>query len=116
MKILLIYFAVSFSIFSDQKGHTPPTVTPIQGPIFVKNGSVPVVPLFSYPTLNNGSFVQIPVSNLIISFYIYFLVGYFFFIILMIICKHYLECLNRMLLQMKHYLVARLSLYNNIFA
>lgn len=39
-----------------------PTVTPIQGPIFIKNGTVPVVPLFSYPSLNNGTFVQIPVS------------------------------------------------------
>ena len=38
-------------------------VTPIQGPIFLKNGSVPVVPLYSYPQLNNGSFVQIPVST-----------------------------------------------------
>ncbi|XP_029407188.2 protein spaetzle 3 [Bactrocera dorsalis] len=38
-----------------------PTVTPIQGPIFLKNGTAPVVPLFSYPTLNNGSFVQIPI-------------------------------------------------------
>lgn len=37
-------------------------VTPIQGPIFLKNGSVPVVPLYSYPQLNNGTFVQIPVS------------------------------------------------------
>lgn len=47
-----------------------PTVTPIQGPIFVKNGSVPVVPLFSYPTINNGSFIQIPVSvRLIFSDY-----------------------------------------------
>lgn len=36
-------------------------VTPIQGPIFLKNGSVPVVPLYSYPQLNNGSFVQIPI-------------------------------------------------------
>ncbi|XP_055837289.1 protein spaetzle 3 [Episyrphus balteatus] len=43
----------------DKKGM--PTVTPIQGPIFLKNGSVPVVPLFSYPTVNNGSFVQIPI-------------------------------------------------------
>lgn len=43
--------------------HSPvPTVTPIQGPILVKNGSVPVVPLYSYPTLNNGTLVQIPVS------------------------------------------------------
>ncbi|GAB0091806.1 Protein spaetzle 3 [Sergentomyia squamirostris] len=38
-----------------------PTVTPIQGPIFIKNGSVPVVPLFSYPTVNNGTLVQIPI-------------------------------------------------------
>lgn len=36
-------------------------VTPIQGPIFLKNGSVPVVPLYTYPQLNNGTFVQIPV-------------------------------------------------------
>lgn len=28
----------------------------------MKNGSVPVVPLYSYPQYNNGSFVQIPVS------------------------------------------------------
>lgn len=40
-----------------------PQVTPIEGPIFVKNGSVPVVPLYSYPTVNNGSLVQIPVSH-----------------------------------------------------
>ncbi|XP_073827436.1 spaetzle domain-containing protein 3 isoform X3 [Musca autumnalis] len=38
-----------------------PTVTPIQGPIYLKNGTVPVVPLFHYPTFNNGSFVQIPI-------------------------------------------------------
>ena len=36
-------------------------VTPIQGPILLKNGSVPVVPLYSYPQLNNGTFVQIPI-------------------------------------------------------
>lgn len=36
-------------------------MTPIQGPIFIKNGTVPVVPLFSYPSMNNGTFVQIPV-------------------------------------------------------
>lgn len=41
-----------------------PTVTPIQGPILVKNGSVPVVPLYSYPTINNGTLVQIPVSDI----------------------------------------------------
>lgn len=39
---------------------TPP-VTPIQGPIYIKNGSVPVVPLYSHPVLNNGTFVQIPI-------------------------------------------------------
>ncbi|XP_041982245.1 protein spaetzle 3 isoform X2 [Aricia agestis] len=38
-----------------------PAVTPLQGPIFVRNGSVPVVPLTSYPTVNNGSFYQIPI-------------------------------------------------------
>lgn len=38
-------------------------VTPIQGPIYLKNGSVPVVPLYSYPQLQNGSFVQIPVIH-----------------------------------------------------
>ncbi|CAD7080005.1 unnamed protein product [Hermetia illucens] len=37
-----------------------PNVTPIQGPIFLKNGTAPVVPLFAYPTMNNGTFVQIP--------------------------------------------------------
>lgn len=41
----------------------PPAVTPIQGPIFLKNGTVPVVPLFSYPVINNGTFVQIPVCR-----------------------------------------------------
>ena len=40
-----------------------PHVTPIEGPILIKNGSVPVVPLYSYPTVNNGSLVQIPVSK-----------------------------------------------------
>lgn len=44
----------------EQPGSYP--VTPIQGPIFIKNGSVPVVPLYSHPVLNNGTFVQIPVS------------------------------------------------------
>jgi len=47
---------------SYQHAHYP-AVTPIQGPIFIKNGSVPVVPLYSYPVLNNGTFVQIPVST-----------------------------------------------------
>lgn len=42
-----------------------PQVTPIEGPIFIKNGSVPVVPLYSYPVVKNGSLVQIPVSILV---------------------------------------------------
>lgn len=45
----------------DDQASYPP-VTPIQGPIFIKNGSVPVVPLYSHPVLSNGTFVQIPVS------------------------------------------------------
>lgn len=54
--------------FSSSAGNTPSLpVTPIQGPIFLKNGSVPVVPLYSYPVMNNGTFVQIPVSMLFIS-------------------------------------------------
>lgn len=36
-------------------------VTPIQGPIYLRNGSVPVVPLYGYQKVNNGSFLQIPV-------------------------------------------------------
>ncbi|XP_032519122.1 protein spaetzle 3 [Danaus plexippus] len=36
-------------------------VTPLQGPILLRNGTVPVVPLTSYPTVNNGSFYQIPI-------------------------------------------------------
>ncbi|XP_031627250.1 protein spaetzle 3 [Contarinia nasturtii] len=39
----------------------PSPITPIQGPIFIKNSSVPVVPLFSYPTMNNGTFIRIPI-------------------------------------------------------
>lgn len=42
-------------------GVAQPAVTPLQGPILVKNGTVPVVPLTSYPTVNNGSFYQIPI-------------------------------------------------------
>ncbi|XP_021194508.2 protein spaetzle 3 [Helicoverpa armigera] len=38
-----------------------PSVTPLQGPILLRNGSVPVVPLTSYKTINNGSFYQIPI-------------------------------------------------------
>lgn len=50
--------------YDDAEGEGgPQAVTPIQGPIFLKNGTVPVVPLYSYPVLNNGSFVQIPVSE-----------------------------------------------------
>lgn len=48
--------------YEDEDEAPGPPVTPIQGPIFIKNGSVPVVPLYSHPVLNNGSFVQIPVS------------------------------------------------------
>lgn len=54
-----------FDDYYDDEDQNIPTnahVTPIQGPIFLKNGSVPVVPLYSYPQLNNGTFVQIPVS------------------------------------------------------
>lgn len=36
-------------------------VTPIQGPITIRNNSVPVVPLYSYDTVNNGSLLQIPI-------------------------------------------------------
>ena len=60
-----------YSYDDDDVGDVPPgfqnahyPVTPIQGPIYIKNGSVPVVPLYSYPVLNNGTFVQIPVSTL----------------------------------------------------
>lgn len=47
--------------FNPSSPSLSPTVTPIQGPIFLKNGSVPVVPLFNYPKVNNGTFVQIPI-------------------------------------------------------
>ncbi|XP_050446730.1 protein spaetzle 3 [Cataglyphis hispanica] len=53
-----------FDDYYDDEDRNIPTnahVTPIQGPIFLKNGSVPVVPLYSYPQLNNGTFVQIPI-------------------------------------------------------
>ncbi|EAT39601.1 AAEL008596-PA [Aedes aegypti] len=46
---------------SDRKNSRMPTVTPIQGPIFLKNGTVPVVPLFAYPQVSNGTFIQIPI-------------------------------------------------------
>ncbi|XP_058814843.1 protein spaetzle 3 [Topomyia yanbarensis] len=45
----------------NRKNSRMPTVTPIQGPIFLKNGTVPVVPLFAYPQVSNGTFVQIPI-------------------------------------------------------
>jgi hypothetical protein len=50
------------SQISDPQNRLMP-VTPIQGPIFIKNNSVPVVPLYSYPTVQNGTFMQIPVST-----------------------------------------------------
>lgn len=49
--------------YYDENIPRDPRVTPIQGPIYVKNGSVPVVPLYSYQQYNNGSFLQIPVSH-----------------------------------------------------
>lgn len=52
--------------YDDVEAKSLPHVTPIQGPIFLKNGTVPVVPLFSYPQLNNGSFIQIPVSFIVL--------------------------------------------------
>ncbi|XP_058058177.1 protein spaetzle 3 [Anopheles bellator] len=48
-------------ISDNRKNSRTPTVTPIQGPIFLKNGTVPVVPLFAYPQITNGTFVQIPI-------------------------------------------------------
>uniref|UniRef100_A0AAG5DEY5 Spaetzle domain-containing protein n=1 Tax=Anopheles atroparvus TaxID=41427 RepID=A0AAG5DEY5_ANOAO len=48
-------------ISDNRKNSRMPTVTPIQGPIFVKNGTVPVVPLFAYPQVSNGTFIQIPI-------------------------------------------------------
>lgn len=48
-------------------------MTPLQGPILLRNGSVPVVPLTSYRTVNNGSFYQIPVSTYIFCNYIHLL-------------------------------------------
>lgn len=57
-----ILFHVWNSSVADQKDSSMPGVTPIQGPIFVRNDTVPVVPLFSYPSLSNGTMLQIPVS------------------------------------------------------
>ncbi|KAK6630411.1 hypothetical protein RUM43_014756 [Polyplax serrata] len=49
------------SVTAAHQGKSNPQVTPIEGPIFIKNGSVPVVPLYSYPVINNGTLVQIPI-------------------------------------------------------
>lgn len=49
--------------YLDEYSHENEKVTPIQGPIFLRNGTVPVVPLFGYQKVNNGSFLQIPVSE-----------------------------------------------------
>jgi len=43
-------------------------VTPIQGPIFLRNGSVPVVPLYGYQKVSNGSLLQIPVSAVLVFY------------------------------------------------
>lgn len=56
----LIYFFIVFLGDSKDSKFTP--VTPIQGPIFIKNDSVPVLPLYAYPKVYNGTFMQIPVS------------------------------------------------------
>lgn len=61
--MLTFIFSFVYFFFLDGSPKTPMTVTPIQGPIYLKNGTVPVVPLFHYPSFNNGSFVQIPVSR-----------------------------------------------------
>uniref|UniRef100_A0A6P7GE07 Protein spaetzle 3 n=1 Tax=Diabrotica virgifera virgifera TaxID=50390 RepID=A0A6P7GE07_DIAVI len=47
--------------YEEEEEHIHIPVTPIQGPIFIKNGRVPVVPLYSHPVLSNGTFVQIPI-------------------------------------------------------
>jgi hypothetical protein len=53
---------MSFSHISDPTQNRLMPVTPIQGPIYLKNGSVPVVPLYSYPKIQNDTFMHIPVS------------------------------------------------------
>lgn len=50
--------------YEDTYSHS--AVTPIQGPIYLRNGSVPVVPLYGYQKVSNGSLLQIPVSMLFI--------------------------------------------------
>lgn len=61
----ILMFNVNFSYLAcqilDSQNRLMP-VTPIQGPIFIKNNSVPVVPLYAYPKVYNGTFMQIPVS------------------------------------------------------
>lgn len=57
-----VHAVIDYDYDEDEEA-LPPPVTPIQGPIYIKNGSVPVVPLYSHPVLNNGTFVQIPVSS-----------------------------------------------------
>lgn len=57
-----VHAVIDYDYEEDEDEESMPPVTPIQGPIFIKNGSVPVVPLYSHPVLNNGTFVQIPVS------------------------------------------------------
>ena len=37
-------------------------IAPIQGPIYVRNDSVPIIPQFTQPILSNGTLLQIPVS------------------------------------------------------
>jgi hypothetical protein len=58
-----VHAVIDYDYDEDEAPGLPPPVTPIQGPIYIKNGSVPVVPLYSHPVLNNGTFVQIPVST-----------------------------------------------------
>jgi hypothetical protein len=50
---------------SQRNAFIPPNtrVTPIQGPIYARDGYVPVVPLYSYNAVNNGTLYQIPVST-----------------------------------------------------
>ncbi|XP_025419786.1 protein spaetzle 3 [Sipha flava] len=50
-------------------------VTPIQGPIFLRNGSVPVVPLYGYQKVSNGSLLQIPVFWTTLSFALGYEIG-----------------------------------------
>ncbi|XP_056643229.1 protein spaetzle 3 [Diorhabda sublineata] len=54
-----IHPIIDYDYVEEEPIHVP--VTPIQGPIFIKNGRVPVVPLYSHPVLHNGTFVQIPI-------------------------------------------------------